>query len=308
MTTLVAVLKEILESRGFLVEMMGSFVQGRREGLELSFFPYPRHSPAALEEFQKALPKLKGKVVLAALVPLAENVQKGLPSHVVVWDREAVEHEIGRTRIERLVGEEDHGLIDELYADDFPASMREGLQELMEDERIAPLALGLNEVVEITAWTVGGFNHRLELVPYYIFSYEAPLFVGEGRIGSKEGLLAVNAMTRAVEPWKKVPSTVPRLEMGHKRLEPQLEEEEAASLVRAAVEKEHTYERDMVREMGQATMTERVMVHPRLDERSVRSLGIIYVPIWCVEGTKGVMVINASNGKVLSEEYFRDLC
>jgi hypothetical protein len=48
MTTLVAVLKEILESRGFLVEMLGSFVQGRREGLELSFFPYPRHSPAAL--------------------------------------------------------------------------------------------------------------------------------------------------------------------------------------------------------------------------------------------------------------------
>jgi hypothetical protein len=64
----------------------------------------------------------------------------------------------------------------------------------------------------------------------------------------------------------------------------------------------------MVREIGQVTMTERVMVQPRLDQRSVRPLGLIYVPIWCVEGTKGVMVINASNGKVLSEEYFRDLC
>jgi hypothetical protein len=63
----------------------------------------------------------------------------------------------------------------------------------------------------------------------------------------------------------------------------------------------------MVRENGQVTMTERVTVHPRLDLGSVKPLGIYYVPIWCVEGTKGVMILNASTGKVLSEDYFRDI-
>jgi len=308
MTTLPTVLKEILESRGFLVDMNGDFVHGRKEGIELNFYPYDRHSPAAIEEFQKALPGLRGKVVLCALVPLAESTATSFPPEVVIWDREAVEHEVGRTRIEELVGEEDHGLIDELYADDYPDVPAEGFQELAEEERIAPLRLDLKEVVEISARTVGGFSHRLELVPHYIFSYDVPLFVGEGRIGSKDGLLAVNALTKIVEPWVEMPQTVTRLEQGHKRLEPVLEEEEAGGIAHLAVEKEHTYERDMVRENGQVTMTERVMVHPRLDQGSIKSLGIIYVPIWCVEGTKGVMVLNASTGKVLSEDYFRDLC
>lgn len=305
MTTLNAVLKEILESRGFLVDQAGPFVRGRREKIELHFFPYSRHSPAAMEELIKAAPAIKGKVVLAALVPLAESTLAALQPEVVVWDREAVEHEVGRTRIEKLVGEEDHGLIDDLYADDVP--MLEESPEQGEEERVIPMRISLQDVVELSSRSVGGFSHRLELVPHYLFSYQVPLYVGEGKIGGREGTMAVNALTKDVQSWDQVPETVANLDQGHKRLEPILEEEDASALVRSTVEKEHTYERDMVRENGQVTMTERVTVHPRLDLGSVRSLGIYYVPIWCVEGTKGVMVLNASTGKVLSEDYFRDI-
>ncbi|MDD1771301.1 MAG: hypothetical protein LUQ09_00080 [Methanomassiliicoccales archaeon] len=308
MTDLAIVLKEILESRNFLVDQNGPFLRGRRDDIELNFFSYPRHSPAAMEEFMRIAPNCHGKVVLAALVPLAESISNSMPGGVVVWDREAIEHEIGRTRIEALVGEEDHGLIDDLFADDFPIMTQGDIQELTEEERIAPLRMSLNDVVELSARTVAGFSHRLELVPHFLFSYNAPLYVGEGKIGNKEGIMAVNAMTKAAEFWDEVPETVPRFEQEHKRLEPTLEQEEAISLVRSAVEKEHTYDRDTVRESGQVTMTEKVLVHPRLDNDSVRSLGIFHIPIWCIEGTKGVMVINASTGKVLSEDYFHELC
>lgn len=305
MTTLNAVLKEILESRGFLVDQAGPFVRGRRENVELHFFPYVRHSPAAMDELIKAAPAIKGKVVLAALVPLAESTLAALPPGMVVWDREAVEHEVGRTRIEKLVGEEDHGLIDDLYADDVP--MLEDDASVVGEERILPMSMSLQDVVELSAKTVGGFSHRLELVPHYLFSYQVPLYVGEGRIGGREGTMAVNALNKDVQTWDQVPGTVASLDQGHKRLEPILEEEDASALVRSMVEREHTYERDMVRENGQVTMTERVTVHPRLDLGSIKPLGIYYVPIWCVEGTKGVMVLNASTGKVLSEDYFRDI-
>jgi len=307
MTTLKTVLKDILESRGFLVDQAGPFVRGRREGIELHFYPYSRHSPAAMEELTRTAPNIKGKVVLAALVPLAESTLASLPSEVVVWDREAVEHEVGRTRIEKLMGEEDHGLIDDLYADDVPM-MEDDAPVSGEEERIVPLHMSLQDVVELSSKTVGGFSHRLELVPHYLFSYEVPLYVGEGKIGSREGTVAVNALTKDVKAWDNVPETVTSLDQGHKRLEPILEEEDASGLVRSTVEREHTCERDMVRENGQVTMTERVTVRPRLDLGCVKPLGIYYVPIWCVEGTKGVMVINASSGKVLSEDYFRDLC
>lgn len=305
MTTLNAVLKDILESRGFLVDQSGPFVRGRRERIELYFYPYSRHSPAAMEELIRAAPAVKGRVVLAALVPLAESTLASLPKEVVVWDREAVEHEVGRTRIEKLVGEEDHGLIDDLYADDVP--LVDEVPELREEERIVPMRVSLQDVAELSSKTVGGFSHRLELVPHYLFSYQVPLYVGEGRIGGREGTVAVNALTKDVQTWDQVPETVCSLDQGHKRLEPILEEEDASALVRATVEREHTYERDMVRENGQVTMTERVTVHPRLELGSVKPLGLYYVPIWCVEGTKGVMVLNASTGKVLSEDYFRDI-
>ena len=300
-----AVLKEILETRGFLVDQVGPFVRGRRDSIELHFFPYSRHSPAAMEELIRTAPAIKGKVVLAALVPLAESTLAALPPGLVVWDREAVEHEIGRTHIEKLVGEEDHGLIDDLYADDVP--IIDDDPSGVGEERILPMRTSLQDVVELSSKTVGGYSHRLELVPHYLFSYHVPLFVGEGKVGGREGNMAVNALTKDVRPWDQVPETVTNLDQGYKRLEPVLEEEDASAIVRATVEREHTYERDMIRENGQVTMTERVTVHPRLDLGSVKPLGIYYVPIWCVEGTKGVMIIDASNGKVLSEDYFRDI-
>ncbi len=305
MTILNAVLKEILETRGFLVDQVGPFVRGRRDSIELHFFPYSRHSPAAMEELIRTAPAIKGKVVLAALVPLAESTLAALPPGLVVWDREAVEHEIGRTHIEKLVGEEDHGLIDDLYADDVP--IIDDDPSGVGEERILPMRTSLQDVVELSSKTVGGYSHRLELVPHYLFSYHVPLFVGEGKVGGREGNMAVNALTKDVRPWDQVPETVTNLDQGYKRLEPVLEEEDASAIVRATVEREHTYERDMIRENGQVTMTERVTVHPRLDLGSVKPLGIYYVPIWCVEGTKGVMIIDASNGKVLSEDYFRDI-
>ena len=305
MTILNAVLKEILETRGFLVDQVGPFVRGRRDSIELHFFPYSRHSPAAMEELIRTAPAIKGKVVLAALVPLAESTLAALPPGLVVWDREAVEHEIGRTHIEKLVGEEDHGLIDDLYADDVP--IIDDDPSGVGEERILPMRTSLQDVVELSSKTVGGYSHRLELVPHYLFSYQVPLFVGEGKVGGREGNMAVNALTKDVRPWDQVPETVTNLDQGYKRLEPVLEEEDASAIVRATVEREHTYERDMIRENGQVTMTERVTVHPRLDLGSVKPLGIYYVPIWCVEGTKGVMIIDASNGKVLSEDYFRDI-
>ncbi len=106
-------------------------------------------------------------------------------------------------RIEKLVGEEDHGLIDDLYADDVP--MLDGPPEQGEEERIIPMRISLQDVVELSSRSVGGFSHRLELVPHYLFSYQVPLYVGEGKIGGREGTMAVNALTKDVQSWDQVP-------------------------------------------------------------------------------------------------------
>jgi hypothetical protein len=32
---------------------------------------------------------------------------------------------------------------------------------------------------------------------------------------------------------------------------------------------------------------------------------VFYIPIWCVEGIHGIMIVNAGTGKIVSEDYYR---
>jgi hypothetical protein len=59
-----------------------------------------------------------------------------------------------------------------------------------------------------------------------------------------------------------------------------------------------------VRESGPAVITERKLVAPKRDEIVLEDLGLYYLPIWCVEGVRGVMVIDAGTGRTVSEDLY----
>ena len=50
---------------------------------------------------------------------------------------------------------------------------------------------------------------------------------------------------------------------------------------------------------------ERKVLSPRSEDIVLRGVGLYYLPIWCVEGVHGVMIINAGTGKIISEDYYR---
>jgi hypothetical protein len=147
----------------------------------------------------------------------------------------------------------------------------------------------------------------LELVPHYVFNYKAPLYIDDNKLGVETGLLAVNALTHKVDAWPADLDIVFSLELTHKRLEPLIDTDEARSLVKQEVMKRHTFERDIVKEENHVTMTEKKLVSPKIDAIELEDMGIFYLPIWCVEGVKGVMILNASTGKIISEDYYREL-
>jgi hypothetical protein len=67
----------------------------------------------------------------------------------------------------------------------------------------------------------------------------------------------------------------------------------------------HTSEREMVSDEGSVTVTERKKVVPKLENIELVSQGIYYLPIWCVEGVHGVLIINAGSGKIVKEDYYK---
>lgn len=263
----------------------------------------------AVEEFQARFADHHGKKVVATLDTLPPAFLDTVDRSVTVWDREALEREIGRTRIERIVGLRDHGLVDELVADDFPrmvsAEQLDRLQDAAVGERIVRPVISVDDVRELSRQTVAGFRHRLELVPHYVFAYTCPLYMDDQQVGVERGVLSVNGLTHRVEPWAERSEVVYALETAHTRLEPTISDADAQRVARRELVRVHTFERETVREEDHVTVTEKRRVAPREEEIELQDRGVFFLPIWCVEGVHGALIINAGTGKIVSEDYYR---
>ena len=309
MTSLKRVVSEILFSRDFEVWEQGDHLLGRKGDSNVIFCLLPEYDDEEVGRFLDEFDDFEGSKIIATLDNFPEGSKASIEPGVYIWDREAIEHEIGRTRVEKILGEQDHGLLDEISADDYPRMVSqedlESLDVAEVGEKIIRPIIDIDDVKEISRQTVGGFRHRLELVPHYVFDYRFQLdFTGEETI-SKSGTLAVNALTRKVEPWKEDLDTVFGIDANHRRLEPMIDVDEAKLAVRDEVIRIHTYERELVRDDGKVTLMEKKVLSPAPGDITLTANGLFYLPVWCIEGVHGVMIINAGTGKIISEDYYR---
>lgn len=309
LTSLRDAISEILLSRDFEIVEKDGYLMGRKKDVEAVFCLLPRFVEEEYDLFVERFRDFQGRKIVCTLDSVPDTVEESLAPEVFIWDREAIEHEIGRTMVEGMLGERDHGLVDELSADDYPKMVS---PEELEDvelpelgERIVKPVIDMMDVREISRQTVGGFRHRLELVPYYVFDYACALYLDEDRVSTENGTLAINALTRKVESWPGSLEVVYAIESNHRRLEPMIDLEEAKAILHREVIQRHTYEKELIRDEGSVTVIEKKVLSPKDEDVLLDPLGIYYLPIWCVEGVHGVMIINAGTGKVISEDYYR---
>lgn len=309
MTSLSTVVGEILQSRDFKLSEKDGYLLARKGSSEVVFCLLDFLDRGAVDHFVTRFRDHPGKRVLAVLEDVPPSMMETLDRTVVVWDREVLEHEIGRTRIEQMVGGRDHGMVDELVADDFPAMVPpealESIHETAVGERIVRPVIGVEDVREISEKAVSGFHYCLELVPHYVYGYACPLYAGAKKVGVERGMLSVNGLTCKVEQWNERTDVVYALDTSHKLLEPSIGPQEAEELARRELIRVNSFEKEHVHEERHVTITERTKVSPREDEIVLEDRGTYFMPIWCVEGIHGVMAINAGTGKVVSEDYYR---
>ncbi|MCE5295790.1 MAG: hypothetical protein LLG16_01630 [Euryarchaeota archaeon] len=308
MSSLKAIVYDIMHSRDFGVVEEKGLLHCRKGDIEVLFYLMEGLDRKTLDDFLSKSSSFDGRKVLATLTVLPADFVEKLPKDIMVWDREAIEHEIGRVHIERVVGIKDPGLVDEFVADDYPKLVSseelDRLEILEVGDKIVKPIVNASDAKEIGAKTVKGFRFRLELVPHYIYRYACALYIDEHRLGMQEGTIAINAMTNEPADWPDNTEFVLSIDQTHQRLEPMIDIDEARAFVLDEIMGRHTAERDVVRESGNVTVTERKKVTPKRDEIVLESLGVHYLPVWCVEGVKGVMVLNAGTGKVISEDYY----
>ncbi|MFQ5884838.1 MAG: hypothetical protein ACE5IO_07035, partial [Thermoplasmata archaeon] len=90
-----------------------------------------------------------------------------------------------------------------------------------------------------------------------------------------------------------------------RKLEPKIDEKEAFQIAQNKAMELGTMEKERVRETGSARVVEKKRIKPKKEDVQIGGEGLVYLPIWCVEGTKGVIIINACTGKILRENLYR---
>lgn len=308
MLTLKDYLIQILQSKDFRVDERDGYIYGARDDVSVVILATGDMIEDDVRDFVKNTATFPGRKIVASLGKANQDVQTFLQgSGVHYWGREEIEHEIGSMQLSSVTDRRGASLIDDVVSDEMPNKPAEPHEQsvpvIIESaderaERIVKPNFGLEDVKYLARHEIQGYKFDLELVPHYLFHYV--LNLGGGK--QKAGIAAVNALTSHVETWRWGFELVDSIDIPHSKREPKIEFEKAKQLAQDMVAKEYKSHVETVKDFGHSEIIERKK--PDGEPMSIESKGLVYLPVWCVEGSGGAMIVNSSSGKIISEHLF----
>ncbi len=222
----------------------------------------------------------------------SKDILNSIPDHVEVWDREKLIKMFGEMVLEKsfaegvIEGEEGiKGPKDEFVFD----IEHEGR------ERILEMVIDFKEVSRLGEKLVKGFKYPLELVPHYFFSYS----IDRGD-STEKGKLYLNAVSGRPNFWENHFKSMHEMKRSHIKLEPNISREESGKRALKSIKNRYGQRKEKRWEEGGTTIVEKEYEKPANEDIKFRRIGMIYVPMWAIEGTDGIVVINAARGKIES--------
>jgi hypothetical protein len=296
---------KILESRDFSVHEKDGYIYGERDDVSVVIMTAGDMLIEDVQDFVKNVSGFSGRKIVASLGKVDGDVQSFLQrSGVHYWGREEIEHEVGSLQLETFENGRGKSLIDEVISDELPQRLAEPPEQsipiILESaeertERIVRPNFSLEDVKYLSRHEIQGYKFDLELVPHYLFHYV--LTLGEGK--QKAGIAAVNGLTSHVETWRWGFELVDSIDVPHSKREPKIDLEKAGKIAHDMIAKEYKSHTETVKDYGHTEIIERK--GPKKQAMEIESKGLVYLPVWCVEGTNGAMIVNSSSGKIISE-------
>lgn len=239
-----------------------------------------------LQEDLDELEDSEGDRVLVVFEDVSDSELEKVPDDVDIWEKDKLIRKIGEMKIEEIT--EERGRVGK----DFEFEVEHESKEAT----LKPI-MDFKDISELGERMVKGFKYKLELVPHYLFAYEVEV-PGEGK---KKGKLYINGISGRLNFWKKPFERVASIKRSHVKLEPNLSLEKSKEEAVKGVIQRYSYVTEKKREENGATIVEKEKKEPRREEIGLKGKGIVYVPMWAIEGTDGIVVINAARGKVVRE-------
>ncbi len=315
MVSLKGILIHLLQNYGFEVSEKDDVLSGEKGDQLISLGFVNECSIGYIEDFKSKLGGTTSSKIIASMKkPLPSIYEYAEENGITLWDSEDIEREIGGIIFDHV---NDHGgstilqftemvRAEIIEGKDFDDKISITIESIGagDTEAIQSPIIQLDDVKEISQKTVKGFKYELELIPHFIFEYLC-IFRGKENAERKyTGLLLINAYTGIATKCDDVPDIIDSLDIPHIRIEPKIDEHEASAMAMSKVIELNTEFDDVIIEKEHTIVTERTEFKPKEEDVTLSLKGVISVPVWCVEGTNGVMIINAATGKVVSEEYY----
>ncbi len=328
----ILILKKILKSYDFdIEEEHNDYLIAIKDGTRIGAAVLEATDEITFSDVQvkrRELPQDLDKIILATTSDVESQIEDlAGAENVILWDKKKLEEEIGRA----VLGDSKVDFLAEESVEEIRQTKRPSSDELKKPSEPIPLEISpldvkieprkhedvaeaimkpqitMGEVSEISKKIVQGFRFDLELIPYYLYNYTCELVVeGQKAPHVSSGTLAVNGLTNSAEKWDFEFDTVSDMETTHTKLEPRFDEDRAYVTARESAIALNTKEIQTVDDRGAVTIYEKKKVRPKEGAIDIVKRGLIYLPVWCIEGSNGVMIINATTGKIIKEDIYRE--
>ncbi|MCK4717598.1 MAG: hypothetical protein KAT70_02925 [Thermoplasmata archaeon] len=294
------IIAEALRSHGFDVEdVEPPIIAGKWNGKDAAVFVFV--SDEDKDQLFSFLDRDIPSRAVAFLHPLGEGLVSALKREDVrTWDRSMVEALVGRHVLLVKAGMK---LTEPLF------SPSEKTPEIF----FAPLDLKGEQVIlpqvsrteaEHKAARIAGFEFQLLLVPHYLFRYRCSLHNTSGGERPVQGLVWVDAVNGECREMNTHFEATDDLDTAHFRMEPEIELADAVEFALEGIAELNTRETEEVRHTGSATIFEKQRTAPIRESIETELVGILYLPMWNIEGSRGTLTINAVSSEVIRESIY----
>ena len=306
MVSLKNIITHILQAHGFEVYERDSVLYGQRGEDIVSVGLFDSLTVQDLRAHARAVSEEASRHIVCALSPGDIAEQEAIKLGITLWRKADIEAEIGRAmqlHIENMPG----AILGRLVESE-PQQSESGpvtIESLGTEGQPAVLKskLTLDDIKELSRNTIQGFKHDLELVPHYIFQYSCTYEGRDCQSVTKSGLVSVNALTGRYAAWNSEPET--DTSATHQvQLEPKIDAENAVKIAVHAVAQLNTEFKEIITERDHSTIIEKATFRPEPEAIVIEARRLVMVPVWCVEGKHGVMILDGITGKVISEDYY----
>ncbi len=324
------IINHILQKHGFDVYESDGILYGQKDEDMVTMGIYEKVTVNDIRTHASKVTNKKGRHIICVLEAGDTAIEEARRTGLIIWHRQDLENELGQAMVNHINQAEEEviftGLLrkKEHILDQSPepvispqislqAQENAQFQELTPiiietlgtegQPRILKSHLTLDDVKEISDNTIQGYKHDLELVPHYVFNYRCTYEGKDSQDVQGSGIIAVNALTGRYAGWdtEPEPETAPN---HHIQMEPKIDEENAIKIAFHAVAQLNTEFKEIIVERDHATIIEKATFKPEEGDIKLESQTLMMVPVWCVEGKHGVMILDGITGKVISEDYY----